>query len=257
MPPKKKRKPNNFHPDTDSAKSSDSDTRNRAAEDPVTVVTELADESIGVHDKVGSLQPNDPHSGGVQLNGVAEGEGMEPSKPQTDKPREVSSSDRVKGFPSQQALARHASSLGIKRVMLADLQQQSDLDEGFVGGAVMAHCSLPYSQGHDLAVFVQDESTSQSTQTKHLRVTISAGLAECMPVLRDNVKIFLYRAEVRDETGDLSQDHGKCLFVEGPDAEVWVVHRDVSKPGFFSEKSCGRKWWTRTKEMRDKMKALW
>lgn len=166
---------------------------------------------------------------------------------------------QVTGFVSQQELAKHARTLGLKRVMLADLQNQSDLDKGYVGGQVMAHCSLPYSQGHDLTVFIQDESTTEGSQPKHLRVTVCHELAEKVPTLRDDVKLFLYRAVVNDEddTCDFSQDHGKRLLMGGTDAQVWIVHKDARKPHFFAETSCGKKWWTRTKQKREKIRAMW
>ena len=71
-------------------------------------------------------------------------------------PAVQSSAGQIKGFAAQQGLARHAKSLGLKRLMLANLQQQSDMDKAYIGGQVVGHCSLPLSQGHDLSVFVQD-----------------------------------------------------------------------------------------------------
>ena len=164
--------------------------------------------------------------------------------------------EHIQGFTSQQELAKHAISLGLKRVLLADLHQQSDLQNGYIGGQVMGHCSLPLSQGHDLNIFIQDESTTEGSQSKHLRVTIQDQLAEKLPVLREDAKLFLYRPEVKDDAIEVSQDHGKCLVV-GTETLVWIVHRDVRKPHFFSEKSCGKKWWGRTKKRRKKMQAMW
>lgn len=164
---------------------------------------------------------------------------------------------QIRGFISQQELAKHAISLGLKRVMLADLHQQSDLIGGYTGGQVMGHCSLPLSQGHDLNIFIQDESTTEGSQSKHLKVMICEALAEKMPVLRDNAKLFLYKPLVKDDAIEVSQDHGKCLLVDSAEASIWIVHKDAHKPSFFSEKSCGKKWWGRTRKRREKVQAMW
>lgn len=168
-----------------------------------------------------------------------------------------SNQQQIKGFISQQELAKYAISLGLKRVMLADLHQQSDLQKGYIGGQVMGHCSLPLSQGHDLNIFIQDESTTEGSQSKHLKVTICQEVAEKMPVLRDDAKLFLYKPLVREDDIEVSQDHGKCLLVDKKETKVWIVHKDARKPSFFSEKSCGKKWWGRTKKRREKIKAMW
>ena len=163
----------------------------------------------------------------------------------------------VMGFVSQQELAKYARGLNIKRVMLADLGEQSDLDGGYVGGQVIGHYSKSYSQGHDVNVFIQDESTTEGSQHKHLLVTFTERLANEMPALRDDIKLFLYNAVVKEDSStDFSQDHGKCLLMDRDDAQVWIVHRDVRKEGFF-RKSFGKKWWAKTKQNREKIKAMW
>ncbi len=164
---------------------------------------------------------------------------------------------QIRGFVSLQELKQYASILNVKRVMLADLHQQSDLSRGYVGGQVIGHCFTSYSQGHDLTIFIQDESTSQGSQPKHLKVTICEGLASRMPTLRDDAKLFLYRAVVREDTGegDFSQDHSKCLLMDGTEAQVWIVHRAVRKT-FFTE-TCGKKWWSKTKQNREKVQSMW
>ena len=172
------------------------------------------------------------------------------------KPDSLQPGLQIKGFLSQQELAKYARTLGLKRVMLADLQQQSDLENRYVGGQVMGHYSLSFSQGHDLAIFIQDKTTTHGSQPKHLKVTICNELAENMPTLREDAKLFLYKAVVKEDSRDFSQDHGKCLLVESPDAQVWIVHRDVQKPYFFTE-TCGKKWWSRTKKKREQMKSMW
>lgn len=164
---------------------------------------------------------------------------------------------QIMGFVSQQELAKYARGLHIKRVMLADLKEQSDLDRGYVGGQVMGHYSKSYSQGHDLTVFIQDESTTLGSQHKHLMVTITDRLASEMPTLRDDAKLFLYNAVVKEDSCDFSQDHGKCLLMDRADAQIWIVHRDVNKEDFFKTSTCGKKWWTKTKQSREKIKTMW
>lgn len=204
----------------------------------------------------GSEEPSDSDA----RKAVARQEEAETSSPASQSKETVQllrPDEQIKGFVSQQELMKHARAMGIKRVMLADLQQQSDLDNKFVGGQVMGHYSLSYSQGHELSIFIQDESTTQGSQHKHLRVTICEELAEYIPVLRDDAKLFLYKALVKDDSHDFSQDHGKCLNVDKPDAQIWIVHRDVRKPHFFSQASCKKKWWNKTKQKREAMKLEW
>lgn len=166
-------------------------------------------------------------------------------------------SHQVMGFVSLQELAKYTRGLNIKRVMLADLKEQCDLDRGYVGGQVMGHFSKSYSQGHDLTVFIQDESTTQGSQHKHLMVTIVDVLASEMPNLKDDAKLFLYNAVVKEDSCDFSQDHGKCLLMDRADARVWIVHRDINKEDFFKSNTCGKKWWAKTKQSREKIRAMW
>lgn len=161
----------------------------------------------------------------------------------------------ILGFVSQQELAKHARALKLKRVMLADLKEQSDLNRGYIGGQVMGHHFKSFSQCHDLVVFIQDESTSLGSQPKHLMVTIGGSLASDMPTLRDDAKLFLYNAVVKEDTCDFSQDHGKCLLVEGEDVQVWIVHKDVRRADFFKSGTCGKKWWAKTKQTREKLRS--
>lgn len=238
MPPRKKKRllKSTSASDTGSGGPSDSDSRKEP--EPVASKTSKAQPDP-------SADATEVERGGTSCTSTAATAGtLQPEK-------------QISGFVSQQELAKHARSLGLKRTMLADLKQQSDLDSAYVGGQVMAHCSLPYSQGHDLTIFIQDESTSQGSQPKHLRVTFDSKLSERMPVLRDDAKLFLHRALVKEETPEFSQDHGKCLLVRGAEAQVWIVHRDVRKSYFFSEKSCGKQWWIRTKQRRQKIQSMW
>lgn len=163
---------------------------------------------------------------------------------------------QIQGFVSQQELARYARSLKLKRIMLADLREQSDLEKAYVGGQVMGHYSKSYSQGHDLNIFIQDESTTQGSQPKHLKVSICGELAGKMPALRDDAKLFVCNAVVKEDSCDFSQDHGKCLLMEGAEARVWIVHKDVQKDHFFSE-TCGKRWWSKTKQNREKIQMMW
>lgn len=164
---------------------------------------------------------------------------------------------QIMGFVSEQELAKFARGMGLKRLMLTDLYQQNDLSTSYCGGQVISHFSSSYSQGHDLGVFIQDESTTQGSQSKHLMVTISEDLAEGVPSLGSDAKLFVHKALVKDDPQAFSQDHGKCLLVEGNEAKVWIVHRNVREPMFFSRTSCGKKWWRKTKTRREKIKSKW
>lgn len=208
--------------------------------------------------------PSDGDSGGpsdsdsAKRQREAAGTPLPPPPPTTTTQDRQKPRQQIKGFVSQQELAKHAITLGLKRVMLADLHQQSDLTGGYIGGQVMGHCSTPSAsgQGHDLHVFIQDESTTEGSQSKHLKVIICNDMAEKMPVL-DDAKLFLYKPTVQDDIIEVSQDHGKSLLVDGIETHVWIVHKNVRKPSFFSEKSCGKKWWGRTKKRREKIQAMW
>ncbi len=226
MPPKKKKKKNIVSDDTDSQSGgpSDSDAQKGRVRKKATGVSQLTTQQQ-------QQQQQQQHVAGKDQ-----------------------SSEQVMAFVSEQELAKYARPLGIRRLMLADLCQQSDLEGRYVGGQVISTCSMPYSQGHDLSIFIQDESTTHNSQYKHLKVTISDKIGENMPSLRDDAKLFLHKAEVVDNaTNDFSQDHAKCLVVDGEEVRVWIVHRDARESRFFTQTSCGKKWWKKTKKKRVEM----
>ena len=130
------------------------------------------------------------------------------------------------GFVSEQELSKYAHNMGLKRLMLTELEQQSDLDPKCCGGQIISYFSLSYSQSHDLSVFIHDESTIQASQAKQLMVTISKELAEGMN-LRSDAKLFVHNALVKDDPQSVSQDHAKCLLVCGSEARIWIVHNDI------------------------------
>lgn len=162
----------------------------------------------------------------------------------------------VSGFVSMEELERHADSLGIRRILLANLCQDTDLDTAYVGGKVMAH----YSQGKDeLGFFIQDESTTDGSQPKHLRVSISREIAEKVPKVGDDARLFFHKVTAQDEERlEFSQDHKKFLLVSGTEARIWIVHKDVQDPKFFSlTSSCGKRWWERTRKKREVFQSFY
>ena len=179
------------------------------------------------------------------------------SKDANEKTNPFQPDKQIIGFVSEQELEKYALAKGIKKIMLIDLYQQNDLSDCYVGGQVIGHYATPYSQGHELCIFIHDESISSASQFKHLTVTISERLAEKIPSLGEDSKLFLYKALVRDDSRNFSQDFGKCLLVDNDEAQVWIVHKNVCDPYFFSLTSCGKKWWKKTKQRREKMKSMW
>ena len=164
---------------------------------------------------------------------------------------------QVMGFVSEQELSKYAHNMGLKRLMLTELEQQSDLDSKYCGGQIISYFSSSYSQGNDLSVFIHDESTTQASQAKHLMVTISEELAEGMS-LRSDAKLFVHNALVKDDPQSVSQDHGKCLLVCGSEDRVWIVHKAIHDTMFFSRtSSCGKRWWRKTKQRRERTKSKW
>ena len=172
---------------------------------------------------------------------------------------------QVVGFASEQELSKYARGIGLTRLSLTDLYQQSNLDTSYCGGQVIGHFSNSYSQGHELGVFIEDESATEGSQSEHLVVTISDELAEGMPRLSSDAMMFVHKAIVKDSDGQtcsqdpqaFSQDHGKCLWVGGSEARVWIVHKDVHRLMQSTQRSCRKRWWKKTKERREKIKSKW
>ena len=158
---------------------------------------------------------------------------------------------QVQGFLSIKDLEQYAEGLQLRRVTLRDLNNQRDLETGYVGGWVLAQHAYPYSQGHNVDVFIRDESTSDVNENaKHLMVTIDGKIVEEMPTLLSNeFMLFLHKARVEDENVAFSQDHHKRLVVEGPAPRVWIIHRHANKQGFFQQKTCKPKWFKRQKKI--------
>ena len=164
-------------------------------------------------------------------------------------------SSQIVGFVSVEELDKFAQQMGLKKLTLDDLYNYDNLNDAYVGGQVLSQFSTGY--GH-LGIFIQDESPSQPSQSKHLMITVNDPLAEEMPSLGFDAKLFIHKADIMvDDTSAYSQDHGKCLVVTGKEARLWIVHKDVRDPMFFSRTSCGKRWWKRTKKRREKMQSKW
>jgi len=158
------------------------------------------------------------------------------------------------GFVSERDMDKHAQEQGLKKLTLEDLCNHSNLNDSYVGGQVLSSFSVSY--GH-LGIYVQDESASQPSQSKHLLINFEAPLATQLPSLGSDAKVFVHRASVAEDEGSYSQDHSKCLLVSGTEASVWIVHKDVNNPVFFSRTSCGKRWWKRNMKTRERLQSKW
>lgn len=158
---------------------------------------------------------------------------------------------QVQAFSSRKGLENHVNKLKLKRVMLRDLEDQCDLENGYVGGWVIANQAHPYSQGHNVDVYIRDDSvTDMKKDAKYLVVTIDGKIVEEMPtLLSEDFELYLYKPRVEDEDIEYSQDLPKRLVVEGPEPRVWIVHKHAKRKGFFQRKTCKSKWFRKQKKI--------
>lgn len=163
-------------------------------------------------------------------------------------------SPRLRGFVTEEEMDTYARNLRLKRLSLDDLNHCNSLNDCYTGGQVLSHCSTSYG---NLDIFVQDETAPELSQSKHLKISFSDPLAASIPSLDGNAKLFVHKASIEIEKTDFSQDHTKCLVVEDSESKVWIVHKDIRNPTFFSRTSCGKNWWKRTSQRRKKLQCKW
>ena len=161
---------------------------------------------------------------------------------------------QLMGFVCERDMDKYAQEMGLKKLTLEDLCSHSNLNNSYVGGQVLSHFSRNY--GH-FGIYVQDESAAQPSQSKHLLINFEVPLAMQLPSLSSDAKVFVHRACVTEDERTCSQDHNKCLLVSGQEARVWIVHKDVNDPVFFSRAPCGKRWWKRSKKTRERLQAKW
>lgn len=155
----------------------------------------------------------------------------------------------IKGFKTLKELERHAQKLQLKRIMIAELGRDTDLLYGYIGGWVVATHALSYSQGHNLSVYLRDESVDETQEDSvQLRVEVEGVTVARMPTLMsENFMLFVHGGEVVPNVVEYSHDHSHCLLAKPP-ASIWLVHRDAHKAGFFQRKTCKEKWFKRQKK---------
>ena len=164
---------------------------------------------------------------------------------------------QVMYFSSVSELSEYAETLNVKRIMLSDLQDQSDLESCYVGGNVISQLDFSSSQSDFTNIFIQDESTSEnSSNFKNLLVEIDMDIVRAykIPPLIKNHKIFVHKANLTDDVVELSQDIGKRIVVSGTEARVWVVHEHAHTDKFF-QTTFGKKFWKKRKKYLAQKKA--
>lgn len=157
-----------------------------------------------------------------------------------------SETDQVMFFQSDSELAEYAmTKFNLKRIMLADLQGQSDLERGYVGGRVMGQVDFSDSQSNFTEIFIQDKTT----EDRHLLVQVDMQIivANDIPALDNGHRLFLHKAELMDDNVEFSQDFGKRIVVSGVEPRVWVVHKHANTEKFF-QATCGKKYWKKRKK---------
>lgn len=134
----------------------------------------------------------------------------------------VESEEQVQCFVSVEEFGSAVKHL--RRVPISELDLESDLEQGYVGGHVIAQCFGDLSQQGHLELVVSDRS-----QAKNVTCYISGPLSEMLPALNHGYLLFLSRVEVKSMHSEFSQDHSECVVAEGTRPRVWVVHKDVKR----------------------------
>ena len=165
-------------------------------------------------------------SGGVQ--GLESDDSLKMQSPSVPQ-REESNSDsdepeegrQVKCFTS---LEEFKAAVHRKRVYVTELDLESDLEHGYIGGWVIAHCSSDLSQQGYIEVLVNDHS-----QTKNVTCYISEPLSKQIPSLTVGYQLFLSRVRIQNVYSEYSQDHLQCVVAEGTKPRLWLVHKDLKE----------------------------
>ncbi len=163
---------------------------------------------------------------------------------------------QVFGFKTVKALQKHAQKLKLSRVKISDITEGMDMSSCYVGGQVEGSHAEPYSQGHTLTIFVRDESVSDTQDDScQLLITIDGDIAEQLPsILSHEFMLFVNRAEVLSLSQLFSQDHSCRVDVKGLHAKIFIVHKNVHKPGFFNKRVCGATWFEKQKKKKEATK---
>ena len=161
-------------------------------------------------------------SGGVQ--GLESDDSLKmqsPSVPQRNSNSDEPEEGQVRCFTS---LEEFKAAVHRKRVYVTELDLGSDLEHGYIGGWVIAHCSSDLSQQGYIEVLVNDHS-----HPKNVTCYISEPLSKLIPSLMVGYQLFLSRVRVQNVYSEYSQDHLQCVVAEGTRPRLWLVHKDLKE----------------------------
>ena len=198
----------------------------------------------GSSDEVGRLRRSKRIRGDSEVEGDSSNSENNESEPIP--------SPQIKAFKTEDQLNSHALALKLTRIMIKDLEAQSDLSKGYVGGWVVGSYASSYSQGHVLSIFVRDESTSDRLQdAKQLMICIDGNIGEELPsMMSSEYKLFIHQGKISPHIPQYSQDLSKCLLVSGDEPKLWIVHKNANKEGFLQQRACKSGWYQKQKRRR-------
>ena len=203
--------------------------------------SEISEETKGSNPRRDSLREE-----GEQVEVEPENEkGSNPNPGEDKQPTAVSEETaldpekQVQAFTTEKELfplLRH-----LKRIPLAELREDSDLENGYIGGKVMAQCLQDTSQGR-IEILVTDDSLSP----KHITCYLEGDITNLYPQQSGmEYRLYLHRVEVDSMFIEYSQDFELCVNVRGDEPRLWVVHQDAKLrhflPGGSRRKSRKRK----------------
>ena len=155
----------------------------------------------------------------------------------------VESEEQVQCFVSKEEFELAVKHL--RRVPTSELDLETDLEQGYIGGRVIAQCFGEFSQQSQegyVEILVNDHS-----QPENITCYISDSLSEMLPSMNSGYLFFLSHVKVKNMHTDqmFSQDHAQCVVAEGTRARMWVIHKDVKRKHII-------KWGEKRRMMRSK-----
>ena len=196
----------------------------------------------------GSSEEQDPGSDGEQnpaqgasdeehntARGVRDGSESSDSSSKKDNQPPAAASEETTPDPEKQVQAFMTEKelfplLGhLKRIPLAELREDSDLENGYIGGKVLAQCLQDASQG-SIEILVTDDSLSP----RHVTCYLEGDITNLYPQQSGmEYQLYLHRVEVDNMFVEYSQDFELCVNVRGEEPRLWVVHRDARLRSFL------------------------
>lgn len=138
----------------------------------------------------------------------------------------------------------------LKRIPLAELTSESDLENGYIGGELRAQSLMGLTQGH-IELIVTDKSLS--LLNKSVTCYVQGDITHLFPQMIGDYRVYFNRVQVDEMCIEWSQDFEMCIRV-GDDARVFVVHPDARLQGFLPSK--GTNTMKQKKRKRQKAKRL-